>query len=325
MSDLYQVNFQPDIPIYRQLVDIIRSNIKSGKMPPGTRLPTVRDLANKLGIARGTIKRSYDELEKERLVEKVQGRGTFVSYRPENSESRKERAMAAIDRLLDELEELDFSMTEMNIFINLKLQERAAYQPNLKVAVIECNPEILFQLREQLRQIEKIDVYTYLLEDVLTYPYKIGEDMDLVVTTLEHAKAIEEAIPDSKKITKIALTPHSNCVAKIVKLKSNERIGILSHSARFGELLSKICNEFTEQVAIAPPCLLSDDVESYLADKTAILLPENYERYADDDKIKIIQEFSSNGQIITCAYRVDEGSLMYLQEKIQRLLEKGKL
>ena len=146
MSDFFPINPQLDIPIYQQLVDHIRTDIKTGRLAAGGKLPTVRELADQLGLARGTIKRAYDELEKAGMVEKVQGRGTFVSYQPESLESRKDRAMAAIDQLFDQLVEMGFSINEMSIFLKLKLQERASQQANLKVAVVECNPEVLSQL-----------------------------------------------------------------------------------------------------------------------------------------------------------------------------------
>ena len=44
MSDLYKINPDIDIPIYQQLVDLIRANVKSGKMAPGSQLPTVREI-----------------------------------------------------------------------------------------------------------------------------------------------------------------------------------------------------------------------------------------------------------------------------------------
>ena len=76
MDNLY--HFDPDIkvPIYQQLANSIRASIKSGKMPAGTRLPTVRELADMLQVAQGTVKRTYDELESEQLIKKAQGRGT---------------------------------------------------------------------------------------------------------------------------------------------------------------------------------------------------------------------------------------------------------
>ena len=101
MSDFFQVNPQLEVPIYQQLVDHIRAGIKTGALPAGTRLPTVRELADQMGLARGTIKRAYDELENEGMVKKVQGRGTFVSYQPESLASRKDRAMAAIDQMFE--------------------------------------------------------------------------------------------------------------------------------------------------------------------------------------------------------------------------------
>ena len=73
MSDLFQIDPTLEIPIYRQLVDRIRADIRTEQLPAGAQLPTVRELADRLGLARGTIKRAYDELEQSGLVEKVQG------------------------------------------------------------------------------------------------------------------------------------------------------------------------------------------------------------------------------------------------------------
>lgn len=327
MSELYQVDPQRDIPIYQQLVDVIRSNVKNGKMSPGMQLPTVRDLAEELGIARGTIKRSYDELEKLGIVEKIQGRGTFVRYQPTSSDSRKERAMAAIDSLLEQLESMDFSMAEINIFLNLRLRDRAAQQQNLKVAVVECNPEILSQLAEQLHEIQQVDWYSYLLDDILAYPYKLSEDMDLVVTTAEHASDLENMISQKKKIAKIALRLQPRSVARIVKLPAGERLGILCRSQRFGHLLYSVCSTYTEQVTLSQPVLMDQKVDwnAFFSDKTAVLVPENYEKYCDNDLLLWLKRFESTEHLIPCAYQVDEGSLMYLTEKIDRLREKQKI
>ena len=101
MSFIYEVNPQLDVPIYQQLVDTIRAGVQKGELAPKEKLPTVQQLADMLGVARGTIKRAYDELERAGLVEKVQGRGTFVCYQPANSGSRKEQAMAAIDTFVN--------------------------------------------------------------------------------------------------------------------------------------------------------------------------------------------------------------------------------
>ena len=63
---------------YKQLVDQFAADIRSGQLPPGTRLPTHRQLASENGIALVTASRVYAELESMGLVSGETGRGTFV-------------------------------------------------------------------------------------------------------------------------------------------------------------------------------------------------------------------------------------------------------
>ena len=63
MNQLFKINTDLDIPIYRQLVDAICNAIKTGDFPAGHQLPTVFEMTEILGVARGTVKRAYDELE----------------------------------------------------------------------------------------------------------------------------------------------------------------------------------------------------------------------------------------------------------------------
>lgn len=316
----YQVDASLDVPIYQQLVDRIRSHILSGTLSPGDQLPTVRRLSEELGIAGGTIKRAYDQLEQDKLIEKSRGRGTFVSYRPESSDSRKIKAMAAIDDLLDQLEALGFSMAEMDIFLDLKLREKARSQSDLKVALVECNEEVLTQLTHRLREMEGLDIFTYLLTDILAYPYKL-DDQDLIITTQTHAGALSDLGIDPEKIARIAIRPSVTCTSQIVKLQPADRVGILTASSRFGKLLAALAQRYTENVPVDQPALFSDDVESYLTDKTILLVPEHYQR-CDEGQLKALPEAS---RLIPCGYRIDEGSYIYLEEKLERLKERHRL
>ena len=58
MGYVFKVNPELDVPIYQQLVDSIRAAIKSGALLAGQQLPTVQEMTETLGIARGTIKRA---------------------------------------------------------------------------------------------------------------------------------------------------------------------------------------------------------------------------------------------------------------------------
>lgn len=63
---------------YKKLVDALASDIRTGRLAPGARLPTHRALAAREGIAVVTATRVYAELETMGLVSREQGRGTFV-------------------------------------------------------------------------------------------------------------------------------------------------------------------------------------------------------------------------------------------------------
>lgn len=66
------------IPRYKRVVDAFASELRAGRWPVGTRLPTHRELAAREGIALVTASRVYAELEAMGLVSGEQGRGTFV-------------------------------------------------------------------------------------------------------------------------------------------------------------------------------------------------------------------------------------------------------
>jgi 2-aminoadipate transaminase len=66
-------------PLYMQLAQDIQRRIRSGALPPGARLPTVRELAQQLGVTRLTIHSAYSELQAGGWVEATVGRGTFVA------------------------------------------------------------------------------------------------------------------------------------------------------------------------------------------------------------------------------------------------------
>lgn len=100
------VNPGDDLPIYRQIVREVSDAIAGGRVAPGEQLPSHRDLAAQLVIAPLTVKKAYDELEREGWIEMQRGRGTFVSERAGGlgREEKLERLRDAAERLLRQAE-----------------------------------------------------------------------------------------------------------------------------------------------------------------------------------------------------------------------------
>lgn len=75
----------PKLPAYRWLYQSLRAEILGGRLRPGMRLPSTRDLAFQYGLARGTIVNAFEQLKSEGYLDGSVGSGTYVSkVLPEN-------------------------------------------------------------------------------------------------------------------------------------------------------------------------------------------------------------------------------------------------
>jgi GntR family transcriptional regulator len=70
-----------ELPIYRQIMRQITEAISGGRLKPGDKLDSHRDLSEQIVVAPLTVKKAYDELEARGYIETQRGRGTFVCLR----------------------------------------------------------------------------------------------------------------------------------------------------------------------------------------------------------------------------------------------------
>ena len=90
----FAIDLHSGVPVYRQLIDQVRSGIASGSLKPGDQLPTVRQLAVDLEINPNTVMRAYRELELGGLLETHQGTGTFVANKKvEKNSAERDRQL----------------------------------------------------------------------------------------------------------------------------------------------------------------------------------------------------------------------------------------
>jgi GntR family transcriptional regulator len=86
--------------LYQQIVDRIKREIAEGRLPPGAALPSFRQFAEELLVSIITVKRAYEELEREGIIFRRQGLGTFVAERG-HDRSRETKLAAARNLLRD--------------------------------------------------------------------------------------------------------------------------------------------------------------------------------------------------------------------------------
>ena len=96
-----------------------KNSITEGRLRPGSALPSFRALAEDLLVSVITVKRAYEELEREGIIYRKQGLGTFVADYGDEA-AREAKRMRAEERLRDALKEcVEAGMTEEEIAATL--------------------------------------------------------------------------------------------------------------------------------------------------------------------------------------------------------------
>jgi GntR family transcriptional regulator len=111
-----QINRQSWEPTYLQIVEQINNLIAVGRLQPGERLPTIRQLAVELGVARNTVAHAYKELAGEGAIATRRGLGSFVSDQPDQpplAQSRPELLSSMFSKPFVEALSLGYSMYEI--------------------------------------------------------------------------------------------------------------------------------------------------------------------------------------------------------------------
>ncbi len=106
-------NLNSDKPIFMQLIEIIQHSILSGTYPPGSKLPSVRDLASQAAVNPNTMQKALAELERSGLVYSQRTSGRFITEDISMIEELKNTlAKTTIEQFLESMQQLGFQKEE---------------------------------------------------------------------------------------------------------------------------------------------------------------------------------------------------------------------
>lgn len=117
-------SFDASKPIYRQLATQIYWRILREEWKPGEKLPSVRDTAVQFGVNPNTVSRTYNEMERDGVVETKRGQGTFVTENKEVLlELRENLKQEQISQFTKEMNEMGFSTEDILSGVERYLKE----------------------------------------------------------------------------------------------------------------------------------------------------------------------------------------------------------
>lgn len=318
-------------PIYRRLAECIRGLIENNTLENGTRLPNVRDLADALELSKGTVKHAYNLLENEGLLSLTQGKGSFVFFEEPGQTrefSRKERAMHIIDQMLDQLEELNFSRREMQIFLELKLRERDAHGHDLKVVVFSDTPEERSVMMNALASIPGIELFAYPSEDILMGRVDVNA-FDAFIAPEPSYRALKMRLmgKEGPELILMGFYPGPHTVIALSRLPQDSRVGILSLSKTYAGKMAEVCENFASLKSRPGVHLFHEtDTKLFLKAHDVVIVPANYFSYISEELRAELKEFTRSGGLLL-QFRMDceKTSLIGIRDKLEEMGEARRL
>lgn len=124
------INSSSMVPIYEQIMDQVKTRIRSGELKENDALPSVRTLAKELRISALTVKKAYDNLEENGFTVTVHGKGTYVaSANPERMlEEQKREVENDLENAIEKGRRCGFSDAEIRELFKLIMEDRTCWK-----------------------------------------------------------------------------------------------------------------------------------------------------------------------------------------------------
>lgn len=119
------MDFTTDVPIYIQIMELIKTDIVTGKLQKGEKMMSTRDLAISLKVNPNTVQRVYRELEQEEVCFTKRGMGTFVTEdEAKINELKESLADEKIKMFIEAMKSLNLNVED--IIKKIKIYEEAS-------------------------------------------------------------------------------------------------------------------------------------------------------------------------------------------------------
>lgn len=107
-------------PIYEQIVDGIKENVIRGVLLPGQRIPSIREMSKLITANPNTVSKAYSELERQKVIETITGRGTFISANlfPRADEEKIQKLKKKLNDLIIEAHYLGLDQSSISKLVD---------------------------------------------------------------------------------------------------------------------------------------------------------------------------------------------------------------
>jgi len=210
-------------PVHEQLVEQLRYLIASGRFKVDETLPSTRTLAGQIGVSFHTVRKAYQRLEQEGLLDARMGSGFRVKDPiPLNKSERMERGAAIVQETLQKLIGLGLQENEVEYLLHEQLDMLAREHPGHKVIFAAPYRELATLCAEQIATGVQQVVEPVHLNELARH-----QDADYVLTRFSEVREVMAAVPRADVLgVATYLTPEA--LEQVARLLSHQTLGLVT-------------------------------------------------------------------------------------------------
>ncbi|MBZ9689436.1 winged helix-turn-helix domain-containing protein [Clostridium estertheticum] len=312
-----EINKKNGVPLYIQVKNQIMDEIKKGSLKVGTKMPTERELSQRINVSRNTISTAYNDLEQDGALKSYQGKGTFVVEEAVSWESLdiKKKIMKFVDLGLEEALEIGMKPEEFLDIVNQRVNEKKQIMDKIVAVYVECNIEQAKMFSSQLSKNSNMNVTNLTINELQKMDKETKDKIEaaeFIITTFNHINEVTDLTKGiNKEILGVAITPNLEPIVKIARYASNTKFAFICISEEF---------MFKIRGALEKAGLSEVDITySNTTDNNELLdiMQKSDVMIVSPGRYKDVKNANfSNKEIIEFLYSLDDGSVKALRSKI---------
>ena len=312
-----EINKENRVPLYIQVKKQIMDEIKKGTLKVGEKMPTERELSQRLKVSRNTVSAAYNDLEQEGALKSYQGKGTFVVEETLswNNQDIEKKIIRFVDLGLEEALEIGMKPEEFLDIVNQRVNEKKQIMDKIVAIYVECNIEQAKLFSKQLSKNSNMNVMCLTLSDLEKMDKDTKdkiESAEFIITTFNHINEVTNLTAGTnKEILGVAITPNLGPIVKIARHSANTKFGFICMSEQFMFKIKRALEKAgLSEVDIEYSNTTDDNELKDVIERSDVMIVSPG-RYKD---VEIAN--SGNKEIIEFLYSLDDGSVKVLRSKI---------
>jgi DNA-binding transcriptional regulator YhcF (GntR family) len=291
--------------------------IRDGSLKVGNKMPTERELSEKLKVSRNTISMAYKDLEQDGVIKSYQGRGTFVAEeaKPWKAQGIKDKIIKFVDLGLEEALEIGMDADEFLDVVAHRVKEKKEHMSKMIAVYVECNIEQSRVFSQQLSNSTNMNIIPLTLTDLNQMDkgtIEAIEKSQVIIATFNHVNEVKELTSKfNRDVLGVAINPDISTIVRIARYPDGVKFGFLCISDEFKFKVRGALEEAGLGNINIIYSNTQDEEEVKEVIKNSDILIVSPGRYNDVKKLN-----KDNKEIIRFLYSLDDGSVKALKSKI---------